>query len=118
MTPDHITITALKSPATIGIHPWEKHHPQMLLIDITLILPQKQTPNTDNISATIDYSEVAMTIRTFCKNHTFNLLETLAEQLCTMLLNTYTCPSITLTIHKPHALPHSSNTSLSICRPQ
>ena len=118
MTQDTINITQLKSPTIVGIHPWEKINPQVIFIDAQLTLPKQHKPTKDQIDTTIDYSHVTNNIVTYCKKNQFNLIESLANQLCQHLLETFDCPKIILTIHKPQAIPNCQNISLTIERNQ
>lgn len=103
-----ITITQIKAPAIIGIHPWEKQHPQMLLIDLCINIDQ---PKADDLTQTIDYSAITDSVRDYCQHNAFNLIETLAQQLVTHLMAQYACNISQLTIHKPNALQHASDVS-------
>ena len=44
---------------------------------------------TDELTASIHYGEVSQMITKFTKEHTYKLLETLAESLCQMLLHEF-----------------------------
>jgi FolB domain-containing protein len=113
MNQDTLTITNLKAPCTLGIHPWEKARPQMLWIDLTIPLT---TPTSDHINQTLDYSIVAEFIRHYCRENKFQLIEILGNSLCLALLENFKITKATLTITKPYALPHSKHISINITR--
>jgi dihydroneopterin aldolase len=69
-----------------------------------------QAAASDDISKTLDYGAIAQSIVAFVKASDYQLIETLAEDLCTMLLAQFPIPKLKLTLSKPVAL-HGQNTA-------
>ena len=65
---------------------------------------------SDHIDDTLDYGAIAQTIVSFVEASRYQLIETLAEDLCTLLLKDFPIPTIKLTLSKPVAL-HGQNTA-------
>ena len=100
---DIIEIQDIKLKTLIGVYPWEKKHPQQLVIGICFALPNAIDPPTDDLQNTIDYDDIIDHIITFAQEHHFQLLETLAENLIQSLFNHFPTPWIKLSVNKPFA---------------
>lgn len=87
-----------------GVYPEENVLGQKFVISATLFTHTRQAGLTDDLSASINYGEVSHMITDFTRNHTFKLLEALAENLAEMLLDSLSgLEQITLKIEKPWA---------------
>lgn len=113
---DTLSIEQLKVKSTIGVHEWEKHITQTLLIDIHIHCDIRQAAEQDQLQYTFDYSAIAHTITEFFANHSFNLIETAAEKVAALLKEKFTMDSLTLRIEKPGAVPSSKIVSIEIKR--
>lgn len=101
---DKIEIRRLEIFANHGVFPEENVLGQKFVISATLYTDTRKAGLTDELTASIHYGEVSQMITEFTKNHTFKLLEALAENLCQMLLETVPhLQKITLRIEKPWA---------------
>lgn len=101
---DKIEIRGLEIFANHGVFPEENVLGQKFVISATLYTDTRKAGLTDELTASIHYGEVSQMITEFTKNHTFKLLEALAENLCQMLLETVPhLQKITLRIEKPWA---------------
>ena len=83
---DKIEIKELEIFANHGVYPEENVLGQKFVISATLFTHTRQAGLTDDLSASINYGEVSHMITKFAKEHTYKLLEALAEKLCQMLL--------------------------------
>ena len=84
---DKIEIKELEIFANHGVYPEENVLGQKFVISATLFTHTRQAGLTDDLSASINYGEVSHMITDFTRNHTFKLLEALAENLAEMLLD-------------------------------
>ena len=101
---DKIEIKELEIFANHGVYPEENVLGQKFVISATLFTHTRQAGLTDDLSASINYGEVSHMITDFTRNHTFKLLEALAENLAEMLLDSLSgLEQITLKIEKPWA---------------
>jgi dihydroneopterin aldolase len=107
---DKIFLNDLKIDAIIGIYDWERQTRQTLTFDLEMDWDIKPAAASDDISKTLDYGAVAQTIVGFVKASEYQLIETLAEDLCALLLQEFAIPRIKLTLSKPVAL-HGQNTA-------
>src|SRR5256712_13828442 len=86
---DEIHIEQLEVSARIGVPEQERASPQRLTVSISF-WPYQQTPDlADKIDQTVNYSAVAEETKSFVRDQSVNLIETLADRLATHLLKTF-----------------------------
>lgn len=101
---DKIEIRNLEIFANHGVFPEENVLGQKFVVSATLYTDTRKAGLTDELTASIHYGEVSHMITKFAKEHTYKLLEALAENLCQMLLSELPLlKKITLRIEKPWA---------------
>ena len=105
MTAPLIFIEEMKVETVIGVSDWERALPQTLIIDLEMTLPHITSATSDLIKDTIDYAIVAERIKSITSNHTFKLLEPLAQLIIETLAKEFKSPWIKLKISKPQILP-------------
>jgi dihydroneopterin aldolase len=96
---DAIFIEDLRLDARVGIYPREQVAPQGIELNLEIEAPPGAFAR-DEIGATIDYAEVVARLeKEFAERH-FNLLETLAEFVATLLIQDFGAPSVRLSVAK------------------
>lgn len=114
---DTIFIQGLQTNAIIGIYDWEREEPQPLVFDIEMQTDLIKAAKSDDIADTVDYAEVSEDVTNYVEASRVELLETLAEQLCTMIFEKQQAVSeIRLAISKPQAVPNAETVGLIINR--
>ena len=109
---DIIHIQDLETTTLIGIYPHEKITKQPLIISLKIYTDIKLAAKTDNINHTIDYAKISKFILNYINSNHFNLLETLAENICDVLIKEFHISKIDLEIKKPLALKDISKKSV------
>lgn len=116
---DEIKITGLLIRANHGVYDFEKEKGQKFLLDITLFLSTQAAGLSDDLSATINYGEVARFSEQEFTKQSYDLIEAAAENLAIALLKKYSLiSSVEITVSKPEApieLPFT-NVSVTIRR--
>lgn len=107
---DKIFLNDLNIDTIIGIYDWERETLQTLSFDLEMDWDIAKAAKSDDIADTLDYGAIATTIVSFVEASRYQLIETLAEDLCALLLKTYPIPKLKLTLSKPVAL-HGQNTA-------
>lgn len=105
---DKIFLNDLKIDTIIGIYDWERQTPQTLQFDLEINWDIRAAAASDDIADTLDYGAIAQTIVQFVERSSYQLIETLAEDLCALLLSSHPIPKLTLSLTKPVAL-HGNN---------
>jgi dihydroneopterin aldolase len=75
---DRIHIEQLEIHVRVGVADAERAQPQRLTLNVTL-WPNRAGPR-DNIADTVNYSEVAESLKQFLSQRDYRLIETLAEE--------------------------------------
>ena len=105
---DKIFLNDLKIDTYIGIYDWEKETLQTLGFDLEIDWDIRVAAASDDIVDTLNYGDIAQTVVNFVEASRYQLIETLAEDLCALLLTEYLIPKLKLTLSKPVAL-HGQN---------
>jgi len=105
---DKIFLNDLQIDTIIGIYDWERETLQTLSFDLEMDWDIAKAAKSDDISDTLDYGAIANTIVSFVEASRYQLIETLAEDLASLLLETYPIPKLKLMLSKPVAL-HGQN---------
>ena len=101
---DQIKITDLEVFANHGVFPEENKLGQKFLISAVLYTDTRKAGKTDDLTASIHYGEVSAFITKYMKEHTYQMLERVAETLAEEMLKSISglC-KIDLEIKKPWA---------------
>lgn len=102
---DIIFLQEVKVETRLGVPEWERLKPQTIVLDIELAMPHSQSCRTDAIEDTIDYGRIVARIRETLAEHSFKLVEALAEHVCRMILNEFGTPWVRIKVGKPGILP-------------
>ena len=110
---DRIHIEQLEISARVGVPEKERAAPQRLTATITL-WPQRQAEELhDHIAKTVNYSEVCEETKKFMRDHTFRLIETLASELATHLLQRFAIVKIAVEFRK-FVVPDAKYVSVTV----
>jgi dihydroneopterin aldolase len=114
---DTIFIKGLAVDAVIGVFDWEKEIKQPLVFDIELYTDLKKASLSDDLQDTVCYKTVSDEVIALTEASRFDLIESLAEQVCEYILKSQPAVSaVKLTLHKPDAVPSAQSVGLSIYR--
>jgi dihydroneopterin aldolase len=97
---DEIHIEQLEVSARIGVPEEERAAPQRLTVSISFWPYQQARDRADNIEQTVNYSAVAEETKSFVRDQSVNLIETLADRLATHLLKTFPIQKVTVEVRK------------------
>jgi len=101
---DYIKIKNLEVFARHGVLPEENKLGQKFLISAYLYIDTKEAGKADDLSKSIHYGEVCSFIHDYVKDHTFQLIESVAEQLAEQLLhNLSRLKEVEIEVKKPWA---------------
>ena len=113
---DTIFLKELEAKTTVGIFEWEQRIKQTVLIDIEMSADISAAASSDDIKDALDYKKIAKHVKDFVENHTFNLIETLAQKIADMLINEFNVRQTTVTVNKPRAIRGSKSVGVRIQR--
>lgn len=113
---DLLFIRELKVETIIGVFDWEKNNRQTLIIDVDMAVDIRKAVETDNLQDTVDYKAVADRLTDYMENNHFNLVESLAEGLATVLQTEFGIRWLRLRIAKPGPLDNARDVGVLIER--
>lgn len=102
---DTIFLEQVKVQTKLGVPDWERMVPQTIILDIEISYDLSKSCQSDAIEDTIDYGQVVSRIRETLAEHSFKLVEALAEHICQMILREFGGLSVKVKVAKPAILP-------------
>jgi 7,8-dihydroneopterin aldolase/epimerase/oxygenase len=112
---DHIRIEQLELSAVIGVTDAERKQPQRLALSLSLWPRRAFVDLGDDIRNTINYSEVCEEVKTFARDRTDKLIETMADRLATHLLQRFAIQKVLVEIRK-FVRPDAKFVSVTVSR--
>jgi 7,8-dihydroneopterin aldolase/epimerase/oxygenase len=97
---DEVHIDQLEVSTHIGVPEQERAAPQRLTVSISFLPFQQTRDLADNIHKAVNYSAVAEETKSFVRDQSVNLIETLADLLAAHLLKTFPIQKVTVELRK------------------
>ena len=86
---DKIFLHGLKIDTVIGIWDWERKIRQTVAIDLEMSADIRKAAASDSVDDTLNYKLVAKRLQAFVGESSFQLVETLAEQVAGVVLDEF-----------------------------
>jgi 7,8-dihydroneopterin aldolase/epimerase/oxygenase len=113
---DIIYVRELRVGAVIGVYEWEQRIKQTICLDLEMAADIRKAAASDAIEDTLNYKAVAERVSGYVEESRFNLIETLAERVCAILLEEFRIPWAKVTVGKPGAAQGSREVGVVIER--
>ena len=113
---DTIFISELKVKTKLGVPAWECMVAQTIILDIEIGYDLSAAGKSDAIADTIDYGAVVARIHDTLKEHSFQLVEALAEHVCQLILSEFGALSVKIKVAKPAILAGLKSLGIEIER--
>jgi dihydroneopterin aldolase len=113
---DIVFINQLKVETIIGIFDWERRVKQTVSLNLQMATDIRRAAQSDDIADTRDYKAVAKRLIQFVSESEFQLVETLAEKVCDIVLNEFKVAWVELKLSKPGAVTHADDVGVIIQR--
>ena len=113
---DIVFIKALKIDTVIGIYDWEREIRQTVSLDLEMASNNRKAAASDAIDDAVNYKSVTQRLVSFVEESEFELVETLAEKVCAILIDEFNVPWVKLTLHKPGAISAAESVGVIIER--
>jgi dihydroneopterin aldolase len=113
---DIIYIKDLRIKTIIGIFDWERKVKQEISIDMEFPFDCKKAAASDSIDDALDYKVITKAVIKFVEESSFQLQESLAEGIATLIKDNFEVESLKLRISKPGALRGAKDVGLVIYR--
>lgn len=96
-----MTLTGLRAMGYHGVFPEERTLGQSFVVDVQLGLDLPT--DSDDLSQTVNYVEVAAAVEEIITGEPCNLIETVAGRIAERCLEQGLVQEVSVTVHKPHA---------------
>ena len=101
---DTIFLEQVKVETKLGVPAWERMIAQTIILDIEIGYDLSQACKSDAIADTVDYGLVVSRIRETLAEHSFQLVEALAEHICQLILKEFKAENVKVKVAKPAIL--------------
>ena len=101
---DIVKIEDVETEAVIGVYEFEWQAPQPLILDIELATDFTQAFASDALEHALNYDAITQTVRAFCQQSRYELLEALAGGIIRSIMDEYPVDKVGIKIRKPQAL--------------
>jgi len=101
MSDDRVLMRGLSFYGYHGVAPEENKLGQRFIVDIDLRTDLAEAGRTDDLSKTVDYVAVLADVRMIVEGPALKLIETVAEQIATKILNDYRVNAVRVRVRKP-----------------
>jgi 7,8-dihydroneopterin aldolase/epimerase/oxygenase len=108
-----IVIRDLEVHYHVGVPESERAHPQRLLVSLEMEVDVVQAIEHDDVSMTVDYHQVVQRLLAFGQNRSWKLLETLAWDMGSTVLDEFPVRHLSLEIKK-YILPETRYVSVRL----
>ncbi|KDE40655.1 Dihydroneopterin aldolase [Nitrincola lacisaponensis] len=113
---DIVYIRGLQVETVIGIYDWERTIRQTLCVDLEMATDIRAAARGDDIERTLNYKAISDRLIEFISDSEFLLLEALAEEIATLLMDEFSIPWLRLKLGKPGAVPQAQDVGVVIER--
>lgn len=113
---DKIKINDLSVRTIIGTEDYEREARQEVIVNITLFTDVSEAGNTDELTNTVDYSELKNEIHEMTVESEFKLIESLAEEIARIALAYTGVVRTKVSVQKPSALRFTRSAEVEIVR--
>ncbi|CAH9059380.1 Dihydroneopterin aldolase [Pseudoalteromonas holothuriae] len=113
---DKVYISQLHVETIIGVYDFEKESKQSLYFDIDMLTDISAAAKADDITLAVDYAKVSERVIAHSIAKPVELLETLLEQLATLILAEFNVEQVTIRVSKPAAVEAAQTVGVEITR--
>ena len=113
--PDQIVVHSLELSAHIGVPDEERVAPQRLTLNLTLEPERDFRDLGDDIARTVDYYAVSKAVQVLARERPRRLIETLAEEIATFVLEHFAIRAVELELRK-YILPDTAFVAVRLRR--
>lgn len=115
---DIIFLHDMKVDTVIGVWAWERKIRQTVAIDLDMAADIRKAAASDDVADTLDYKSVAKRVQSFVGESSFQLVETLAENIAAIVLEEFAVEWVRVRVNKPGAIRTARDVGVLIERRQ
>ncbi|MBT5218296.1 MAG: dihydroneopterin aldolase [Woeseia sp.] len=114
--PDTIFLRDMRVETVVGIWDWERKIRQIVSIDLELGADIRRAAASDSIEDTLNYKSVAKRVQQFVGDSSYQLVETMAEEIARTILAEFEVPWVQVRVNKPGAIRGAQGVGVQIRR--
>lgn len=114
-----ISIKDLTFDCIIGTLPFERNNEQQIVLNVSLWLDFTLAARNEDLAHSIDYAQLAEDLKTYIRQSSFQLEETLVVETAKYVLDHYPkAQAVEVSVRKPLAIPDcaGAESTIKICR--
>lgn len=115
---DIVFIEQLTVITSIGVYDWEQRIRQKLTIDLEMAWDNRKAALSDNVDDCLNYAEVSEAVIAHVEQGRFALIERVAEEIASLLMQNFSVPWVKVTLCKPNAVAATKQVGVRIERGQ
>lgn len=100
---DTITLSGITAVGHHGVFEHERRDGQPFIVDVVLHLDLRPAGESDDLTRTAHYGELAEQVCGLIEGEPLNLIEALAERIARHVLASFQVDAVDVTVHKPKA---------------
>ena len=100
---DRVMLRGLRGYGRHGVLDSERRLGQTFLVDLCVELDTRVAAESDDVTQTVDYGDVARSVLDIVEGEPVALLEKLAQRICDAILAHDLVQAVEVTVHKPSA---------------
>src|SRR3989338_10448768 len=112
---DTLTIRGLAVMCRLGVLESEQANPQEIRVDLELVIDASKAAQRDDVNDAVDYARLVTIVKTLVEGHAYRLMETMAEDIATLILREFSTPEVEVKVTK-RALPGIESATVEITR--
>jgi 7,8-dihydroneopterin aldolase/epimerase/oxygenase len=109
-----VYIRGLRAQAVIGVYEWERLIRQTLVLDLEMASDTARAAASDQIVDALDYAALSGRIVALVEASEYQLLETLADAVASMITREFGVPWLRLRLSKPGAVAAAEDVGVII----
>ena len=109
-----VYIRGLRAQAVIGVYEWERHIRQTLVLDLEMASDMTRAAASDQIADALDYATLSARVVAMVEASEYQLLETLADAVASMIMRDFGVPWLRLRLGKPGAVAAAEDVGVII----
>jgi len=109
---DTLTLTGLCASTTIGVHAFERQIKQRIYLDISI--KYDFSASEDDITKTLDYAALASCVTHYVENQAFQLIESIAHGVLSLIQKTFDISEVCVSVSKPHAVANARDVRVTV----
>jgi dihydroneopterin aldolase len=113
---DIVFVKDLRFKTIVGCWDWERQMPQTISIDLDMGWDNSRAAASCDLQDALNYKAVSNRVEEFVQDKKFELVESAADGIATMVMDEFSVPWIKVAIHKPFAVSGSKSVGVIVER--